>query len=76
MSKALGKTGGRELLGGLAESPGKFPLLFFGEGANPFGEGFCLNEADGNCLVAAMGAALLAGDWLSGSSQIRGNIFD
>jgi hypothetical protein len=76
MSHAFHETGGGELAEGLAESPSKFLLLVCRKGANPFREGFSLNEADGNNMVAAMVAALLAGDWLASGSQFRRNIVD
>jgi hypothetical protein len=76
MGHAFRETGSGEIEEGLAESPGKFLLLVCGKGANPFGEGFGLNETDGNRLVTAVRAALLAGDGLAGSCQIRGNIVD
>ena len=76
VGEAFHETGGGELLDGLAESPGEFLLLVCGKGANPFGEGLGLDKADGNRVVAAMVAALLARDWLARSSQFGGCIVD
>jgi hypothetical protein len=74
MIQVFRETGSGKLEDGFAESPGELLLLVFWKGANPFRESFGLNEADGDGLVAAMVAALLARDWLARSSQFRGCI--
>ena len=76
MRQVFREAGSRKPEDGFAESPGEFQLLVFWKGANPFRERFGLDKSDGNRLVAAMIAALLAGDWLARCSQFRSRIVD
>ena len=62
VDNAVNEAGGSELAEGLVKAGGEGLLAVFGEGGDPVGEGFRLEDAEGDHLAAACAAAGAAGD--------------